>query len=93
MTSKTTFAGKYAPAFQVIVAPTRLAAALADLDQLDFTSGTIPLARWTATRGESEMAFRQRITEDLAATGPHGALVHIYQNGDTWVRRSAAGNR
>ena len=85
----TTFAGKYAPAFQVIVAPTRLPAALADLDPLDFTSGTIPPARWTASRGESELAFRARITADLAASGPHGALVHIYENGDTWTRRGA----
>ena len=85
-----TFAGKYAPAFQVITAPTRLAAALADLDPLDFTSGTLPAARWTATRGESELAFRARITADLAASGPHGALVHVYENGDTWTRRGAA---
>jgi hypothetical protein len=65
-----------------------LLAALASLDPLDLTAG-IPPARWTARRGESEMAFRQQITEDLAATGPHGALVWIIENGDSWVRRAA----
>ncbi|HQT83865.1 MAG: hypothetical protein B7Z58_01810 [Acidiphilium sp. 37-64-53] len=82
----TTFAKKFAPAFQVATVAMPLPAALADLDPLDLTHGT-PAARWTATRGESEMAFRARITEDLAATGPHGALVMVYENGDTWVRR------
>ncbi|WP_039887440.1 hypothetical protein [Acidiphilium sp. PM] len=86
----TTFPRKYAPSFQVTTLAARLPAALADLDPLDFTSGTLPPARWTATRGESELAFRARITADLAASGPHGALVHVYENGDTWTRRGAA---
>lgn len=82
----TTFAKKFAPSFQVTTVAMPLPAALADIDPLDLTHG-IPPARWTARRGESEMAFRARITEDLAKSGPHGALVMVYENGDTWVRR------
>ncbi len=85
----TTFAKKFAPAFQVTTTTMPLPAAIADIEPLNLTAG-IPTARWTARRGESEMAFRARITEDLAATGPHGALVMVYENGDSWVRRGAA---
>jgi hypothetical protein len=85
--SATTFANKYAPAFQVttLTAPV-LPTALASLVPLSFASG-IPSANWVAQMGEAEPNFRARITADLAASGPAGALVYIYENGNSWVRR------
>jgi hypothetical protein len=88
--SATTFVNSFAPKFQTttLIAPV-LPTALASLTPLDFSSGT-PTATWTAMLGESEVAFRARITADLAASGPAGALVYVYANGDSWVRRGYA---
>lgn len=85
--SATLFAGSFAPKFQVTtMTTTTLAAPLASLTPLSFASGT-PSATWTALQGESAVAFRQRITADLAASGPAGALVFVYENGNSWVTR------
>jgi hypothetical protein len=88
--SATLFSGSYAPKFETTILPApTLATALASLTPLDFSSGT-PVAAWTAELGEAEPNFRARITADLAASGPAGALVYVYQNGDSWVTRGYA---